>query len=314
MQVLVSIMIPAYNQPQYIERAVQSALAQDYDNVEVIVSDDSTNQQTYDVLKKYFPDKRLIYHKTVERLGRVANYRKLLYEIAKGDWVVMLDGDDYYIDNNYISKAIGIIKQNPSVLLVGAGIQVLDENAGHTRENKLVEADIVFDGKDVIRKKLSLPNHQTDIYLRAAALELNFYRSPSTGSDSESLFRLCLRGQVAYLSCIAAVWRVHKQNATFNHDINSQIRELNFIDSVYKDALAFLDRKTAKEWYVYMYRGMTIHLLSMAFKANNYSSIIKILFYFGKFLGPRQTLVYLLRLLRQYQRGLIGKKVVTTIS
>src|ERR1700754_5014461 len=123
----VTIMIPAYNQPQYIAQAVASALDQDYDNLEVIVADDSTDSETENALLPYITNKRLIYHKNDRRLGRVENYRLLLNRLARGSWVIMLDGDDYFLDLKYISRAIQFIKEDNSIVLVGAGIRVLYE-------------------------------------------------------------------------------------------------------------------------------------------------------------------------------------------
>ena len=77
---LISVMIPTYNQPQYIAQAVESALAQDYEKLEIVVSDDSTNDATEKLLQPYLADKRFSYFRNPAQLGRVANYRKLLFD------------------------------------------------------------------------------------------------------------------------------------------------------------------------------------------------------------------------------------------
>ncbi|MGC8706738.1 MAG: glycosyltransferase family 2 protein, partial [Desulfurella sp.] len=86
----VTIAIPAYNQAKYIKQAIDSALNQDYPNLEVIVSDDASLDDTRQIVKEY-NDKRLKYYRNEKNIGRVANHRKLLYEYATGEYVLNLD-------------------------------------------------------------------------------------------------------------------------------------------------------------------------------------------------------------------------------
>jgi len=299
---LVSIMIPTYNQPQYIKQAVQSALAQDYENLEVLVADDSTNEETAAVLQPFQGDKRFSYYKNPQQLGRVANYRKLLNELAKGEWVVMLDGDDYYIDSSYISKAVNLIRQHETVVLVGAGMKVLNEGSGKEEFYGLDSPDIVFEGKDVFSRYKHVPAHQTDIYPRALAQQLDFYRDPSTASDSESLYRLCLHGNVAYIPQAVAVWRVHGFNTTYNRNLGKQIKELVFIDNIYTYARNYLDKPAADDWRRNMYTSICAHLLHMAFAAKQYKYVVMIVLRYGKYLGWKMSLVYLLQIVGFYKQ------------
>ena len=298
----VTIMIPAFNQPKYIAQAVASALDQDYDNLEVIVADDSTDTETETALLPYITNKKLTYFKNDRRLGRVENYRQLLNRLARGSWVIMLDGDDYFLDRRYVSRAIQFIREDSSIVLVGAGIRVLNEATQRSESFGLTDHTVVFDGKEVFSKYNRLPNHQTDLYRRDLAQKLDFYRHPSTGSDSESLFRLCLHGKVAYLAEDVAVWRIHSSNTTFVHDINKQIKELSFIDSVYSYSLQFLDKETAGKWRTNMYRSMVMHLLSISGSAKKHLASIRIIVQYGKFIGLKLSAVYLLRTVGFYKQ------------
>ena len=175
----------------------------------------------------------------------------------------MLDGDDFFIDNQYISKAIDIIEKNPSVILVGAGIKVLQDATNAAKSRPLIKENQIFNGFEILKKRMALPNHQTDLYPRLLAQSLDFYRDPSMASDSESLFRLCMNGDVAYLSDIVAVWRIHSNNTTFKLNAAKQIKELVFIDKIYNYSLKFIDRDSAKQWRRYMFNMMANHILSL---------------------------------------------------
>jgi glycosyltransferase involved in cell wall biosynthesis len=299
---LVSIMIPTYNQPQYILQAVNSALAQDYENLEVIVSDDSNNNATTELLRPLGEDKRLTYYKNPVQLGRVANYRRLLNELARGEWVIMLDGDDYFTDNSYIKNAVALIREHGDIVLVGARMQVLHEDSPGKEDYGLGSKDMVFDGKELFYKYKHVPAHQTDIYPRALAMQLDFYRDPSTASDSESLYRLCLHGRVAYCSKTVAVWRVHQSNTTYTRNLGRQIRELVFIDSVYKYARKYLEKPVADTWRRNTYTAMCAHLLHLAFTAKQYRYVVMIVLRYGRFMGWKLSLVYLLQIAGFYRQ------------
>ena len=221
----VSILIPTYNQPQYIIQCVESALLQDYENIEVIVNDDSTNDETRQLLLPFKNVSRFKYYKTSINIGRVANYRKLLYEYASGDWVVMLDGDDYYISNDYISVAVDYINKYPNMVLVGAGHKILYDLKNELADVVLVKVDSVFNGDKIFTDNIAIPQHTTNVYKRSIACDLNFYSHPSNASDAESLYRLCLHGQVAYLKNLPVVWRIHSGNTTFSKEVATQLKE-----------------------------------------------------------------------------------------
>src|SRR6202008_1761874 len=97
----VTVMIPTYGQADVILRAVDSALAQDYANLEVVVIDDCSPDTTGAVVAARRAT-RLPHPRNDRNLGRVANYRHGLYGLARGDWVINLDGDDYFVDAGFV--------------------------------------------------------------------------------------------------------------------------------------------------------------------------------------------------------------------
>lgn len=90
---LVSILIPAYNRAQYIETAIESALSQSYKNIEVIIYDDGSTDNTINVLSKYEGNKKIIIIKNNNNKG-VGYARNKLLANASGDYLCWLDSDD----------------------------------------------------------------------------------------------------------------------------------------------------------------------------------------------------------------------------
>lgn len=94
---LVSVVIPVYNVERYIEQAVASVLAQTYRNIEVIVVDDASPDQSIKIIRQKFHDSRL---RIVRQKNRgLAGARNTGIRSASGDYVAFLDSDDFWQAN-----------------------------------------------------------------------------------------------------------------------------------------------------------------------------------------------------------------------
>ena len=227
----VTIMIPTYNQAQHIEKCVKSAMDQDYHNLEIIISDDSTNTETEIILRgKTFQDPRVIYFHNKKRLGRVDNYRDTLYNKATGDYVLNLDGDDWLINPTYISKAVEILTQNPNVVCVIAKIKYyMDETDTFTNGSGYEKVDSIIKGTEylTLNANKQLPfNHLTSLYRKSHATDLNFYSVNTVWTDSQSLFRLIHTGDIAFVNEYVGVWRIHNINESKQFYATVVINEL----------------------------------------------------------------------------------------
>lgn len=213
----VTVMIPTYNQPQYIEQCIDSVLLQNYQNLEIVISDDSLNDDTKKIiLEKYIQDSRIRYFHNQVRLGRVGNYHDTLYNKAAGDYVINLDGDDWFIESNYISRAAEILDNNPDVACVIAKIQFFHESDQRIEYGEgYNELETIDDGGKYLYlvSHLKAPfNHMTVLYRRDIAMQIGFYTKDTTWTDSESIFRLVCNSRMAFLNEYVGVWRIHGSN------------------------------------------------------------------------------------------------------
>ena len=94
MDIKVSVIIPAYNTGQYIHQAISSVLSQTLTNIEVIVVDDCSTDSTVDVVRS-FADPRVKLLSNQQNLGVGATRNRAL-KSAIGEWVAVLDSDDWY--------------------------------------------------------------------------------------------------------------------------------------------------------------------------------------------------------------------------
>ncbi len=233
---LCSIIIPTFNQAEYLARTIDSALAQDYPNLEVLVGNDCSTDATAGIISKY-EDKRLKYFNHARNIGRVANYHDLLYTQASGKWVLNLDGDDFLLDTHYISAAVSIAESVPDMVIVFADRFEKEDPVPYLpyTNGSMQAQPVFFEGMEYLlswpRKKQRI-HHLTALYSREKALSIGFYTANIVSSDYESLFRLMGLGKIAYLPIPVAVWRHHEKNASANKNTGEKVADLAVFGSI----------------------------------------------------------------------------------
>ena len=270
MSLKVSILIPTYNQSVYILDTVKSAIAQTYSNKEIIIADDNSTDNSWEVLKPYLNGQFPVnYYRNQSTIGRVKNYHKALYEYSTGDLALLLDGDDLLIDNNYISEAVKIFEQNKDTVLVFAKHKTLFE-----ADNTMIEDNLnnhlqsFADGNYLFInywKGYSIP-HLTSLYNRHYALKINYYSEDIQSTDWESVLRLIQGNKVGFVNKYVAVWRKHELNASRSIEENQILANLRYIENAYNYALAKNDfsKKELLHWRLKMLKRYFFRVLVQA--------------------------------------------------
>ncbi|RBP37337.1 glycosyl transferase family 2 [Roseimicrobium gellanilyticum] len=116
---LVTIGIPVFNGEKHLAQALDSALAQDCPNLEILISDNASTDGTQDICKEYRRrDSRIRYHRNKENLGASGNFQEVLKR-ANGEYFTWLACDDILTRGDYVSKLAGYLDTNPDVVLCG---------------------------------------------------------------------------------------------------------------------------------------------------------------------------------------------------
>jgi glycosyltransferase involved in cell wall biosynthesis len=114
---LVSIGIPTYNRERLIGRAIESALHQDYLNIEIVISDNASTDSTPEVCRRYAQTQPNVrYVRQPRNLGATRNFDAVL-EQTSGQYFMWL-GDDDWLDPNYVRLALSRLETDPQVALV----------------------------------------------------------------------------------------------------------------------------------------------------------------------------------------------------
>src|SRR3989338_9907094 len=106
---LVSILISTYNAEKYIEEAIESALAQTYKNIEIVIIDAGSKDRTAQIVKS-FEDKRIRYIK--HDFEPIHSTRNALFKEAKGELLTFLDSDDIYLPRK-VEAEVNFLENHP---------------------------------------------------------------------------------------------------------------------------------------------------------------------------------------------------------
>lgn len=116
MKPLVSVIMPAYNCELFIKQAIDSILNQTYQNFELIISDDASQDDTWEVINS-FEDKRIIKSKNDLNRGLLKNFNYCLTQV-RGDYVTCQDADDWS-EPTRLEEQLNVFHEIPDIHLVG---------------------------------------------------------------------------------------------------------------------------------------------------------------------------------------------------
>ena len=123
-QILISIIIPAYNHQNFIGAAIESALQQSYKNFELIIIDDHSSDQTVKVITQY-DDPRLKFSEHATNMGASDTINEGIQK-ARGDFVTILNSDDIFLPNR-LERLLEIAEQE-SAEFIATDVELIDKN------------------------------------------------------------------------------------------------------------------------------------------------------------------------------------------
>lgn len=124
---LVSVLIPCYNCEQYVKEAVMSIMKQSYANLEILVINDGSTDNTGNILKELAEeDTRIVYIKNEKNLKLIATLNKGL-DRCKGKYIARMDADDISVPTR-IEKQVDFLEKHPNIGIVGADIEFFKED------------------------------------------------------------------------------------------------------------------------------------------------------------------------------------------
>jgi len=212
----ISVCIPTYNSAAYIRECIESVLAQEGVELEVIVSDNASKDDTWGIIQS-FSDTRIRAVRSSQNSGMTVNFNRALRE-ATGEYVKLLCSDDL-LEPNSLTQQAKLLDEHPELAMVTSATRLIDS---HNRELAVVK----WFSKPVIIETLNLRTisliygnvvgepsavlFRREAWLRAGA----FKDGLVTLIDLDMWFRLVRQGGLGYLPVPLSRIRRHKLSMT----------------------------------------------------------------------------------------------------
>jgi hypothetical protein len=196
---LVSIGLPVYNGDRYLRSALDSLVAQDYPDFEIIISDNASQDETEAICRDYAArNSRIRYYRAERNMGPVWNAVQV-YQAARGEYFMLAAHDDLR-HPQYLSRCVAELERNPRALFCCTGVNYIDVD-GHDLTDVIPISSLRPVGATP-RERLRALARSTfwlDAYslMRTPILQETTFGQEQWGGDILVVSALCLRGEVA---------------------------------------------------------------------------------------------------------------------
>ncbi len=247
---LVSVVIPCFNSARYLAQAVESVLEQTYQNIELVLIDDCSTDNTVDLIESYLQrDARIRLVRRGEKGGRPGITRNAGLEHIRGIFVCFLDSDDYYYPHK-IESLLNLLSERTDCVAAFHDIDLVDAKGQHIERYLRFFLDEAHEYLTRIGESVYLCGDRFYAFqsINYAAIHTNsvmiaierfgrdnvaFDTRYKIGEDTDLWIKLGLAGPMVYLEKALASYRQHEESVTRNK-IRAQedvllLMEQNFI-------------------------------------------------------------------------------------
>ena len=253
----VSVCIDVYNYADFLARAIESVLDQTFPDFELIVVDDRSTDDSYEVALSYAKrDNRMRVERNAANLGMVKN-RNACLRLAQGEYVKFVHADDYMYSSETVSKMAACIEANPEAVLVACGMQFVKEDGSvNGRSPDRFSAGRFFPGASVITRCLgeqkNLIGGPSATLFRRSCAQRGFDERYFHAADLEMWFHLLEQGCFGYVGEPLVAYRWHaRQQTEKDRNTLSQANDQRAMHASYLDRPYVHLRPWQKEFVVH---------------------------------------------------------------
>jgi glycosyltransferase involved in cell wall biosynthesis len=247
-KLLISVVMITYAQEKYIREAIEGVLMQTCDfEVELIIANDCSPDETNGIIRNIIendPNGRLIkYHFQEENIGMMPNFHFALSK-AKGKYIAICDGDDYWIDEFKLQKQVNFLEENVNYSIVYARTKKLYSNGTFSLFDVGINQTDDKTFKDLVLKNF-IPS-VTVMFKNPVLVEQlpNWFKFLPYGDWPLYLIATVSGGKVKFLNEIVSVYRMNigESFKLIKQLSNLHKENLKILNYIYEDKL-FLTKK-----------------------------------------------------------------------
>jgi glycosyltransferase involved in cell wall biosynthesis len=212
----VTVCLPTFNKARYLAAAIESVLAQEFRDYELLIVDDASPDHSGEIVLG-FRDSRIRYIRNPQNIGLVANWNQCL-ELACGDYAIIFHDDDVMLPG-LLRREVEVLEWNPEVVLVHAAAQAIDESGAVFCVSPPHTWPALTSGLDFVTRYWSLDEGYvvmpSAMFRRSLALRLGAFNPDlKLSADADLWQRLAFEGQVAFLDELLISNRIHSSQTT----------------------------------------------------------------------------------------------------
>lgn len=249
----ISVIIPTHNRCEMLKRCINSVLSQTYPDVECIIVDDASTDDTYKMIcENYENISQVIYIKNEITLGP-GRSRQKGYLSSKGNYIVFLDDDDFYIEKNFFEKALEIHNRSQALAFVSGNVIYYKVKEKEFDFQPLNVGEGLVDGTQYFTKldiELDKPvSSFSSIFRKDVLQKANFEHMSMMNDFSIYLRSLCFGDAYVLRECVGC-YCIHNTNISKNMDFDfliENLEEKKFIFSMASDELKISLTKWLKQ-------------------------------------------------------------------
>ncbi|MFT9051566.1 glycosyltransferase family 2 protein [Liquorilactobacillus nagelii] len=242
---MVTFIIPTYKRKDFLICAVKSIFKQKFKNIEIIIVDDDPLSNLSDFLKKVTQlySYSIIYIRNPKNMGP-GYCRKRGLEVSKGDYVIFMDDDDFYINKSFLNNAINIFKLDLNLSFVSYSANYFYNDTSISSKPKLFEIEGKVKKNELIKGlgfKYKKPISTFTTIFRKKYL-INFLEVYDIKVLNDTIIYLIssLNGDGYFNNEVIGNYRIHDNNITQNisfdfveENMDEKIKILNYVRSNY---------------------------------------------------------------------------------
>ncbi len=233
---LASVVIPVHNGELYLAEALDSVVAQNYENLEIIVVNDGSTDSTSNILKIYEGKSKKLKVVNVEKQSALGNVINIGVKASKGKYIVRMDADDVMLPGR-IEEQVKFMEAHADVVAAGGQIDVIDPDGDKIRDRKYASDDALLKRNMFLFSPFA---HPAVIMRKAALEEVGLYPEdlPKV-EDTKLWFLLAGKGKFTNID-----EKVLKYRVTFKSEsLSKMVEHFKKTEAIRKWALKELNYK-----------------------------------------------------------------------
>jgi glycosyltransferase involved in cell wall biosynthesis len=209
MRPVVSCLMPAYNAERFIGQAIQSILDQSFENFELLIWNDGSQDATLDIINSFSDERIKVF--SGSNLGLTNTLNNLLVH-ALGKFICRMDADDISQPDRF-HKQVSFLEVNKNTVLVGSGVKLFVDDI-----NKSIKQDIILRNNEILKKicYFGFPVSHPSIMFRRLIIDLGVKYQYPCGEENKFFYDCSRFGSIENMNYYGLNYRLSNHSHSGN--------------------------------------------------------------------------------------------------